>query len=133
MLYTASRYTQPTELLYAASPIFRLQKVRILRMPTPNLQNSQKVCLLHSGCRTPVNSLSVTQLTELLYAASPIFRLQKVRILRMPTPKLQNSHKVCLLHSGCRTPVNCLSVQPAYRTPVSCVSYTQAAENPYTA
>ncbi|KPL97414.1 hypothetical protein QR98_0002580 [Sarcoptes scabiei] len=59
--------------------------------------------------------------------------LQKSRLLRMASPVLQNSRKLSLLHSGCRTPVNCLSVQPAYRTALNCVSCTQATGNPYTA
>ena len=88
-------------------------------------------CLLHSGCRTPLNCLSVHPAYRNSVSCKLYTELHKSRICSMPTLKLQKFHKLNPIHSGCRTPVDCLSVKPAYRNFVSCISYTEATLIPH--
>ncbi|KPM10969.1 hypothetical protein QR98_0095340 [Sarcoptes scabiei] len=74
-------------------------------MATPRLRNSSKLLL----------SKPRVQISELPYTVSYI-------------PKLQNSTKLHLLHSGYRTTVNRVSLHPGYKTPVYHVPYFQATD-----
>ena len=83
--------------------------------------------------RAPVSSASQTEVPELLQAASPRTQATDLRLLRMLTSKLENSRKLSptlTLQNSCkwRLPTPWLQtsamlqlVHPGYRNPVSCV------------
>ena len=109
------------------------QKFRLLRMTIPMLQNSRKLSLLHSGCKTPVNCLSVHPAYRTALSCVSYIQATKRPHRGMPTPKQQNSHRLCLLHSGNGTPVNGLALELVHKMPIICVSCTNAIEIPHSA